>query len=252
MQNKITDKVISIPPYISTCWSQIKALSINQNRALLISLVDGTTVEIPQLSEDEVRLIFHYHSDYLEKKVLPISTPAAATRTDLSQLNQLIGQGDGTIRLAFGSSIDGIEHMMQHNPQHANEPDLPKEILQKISAVVKIIFPVDELSLQPAEFGCNCFYCQIVRALHGQSLHGQSLHEQPVHGQLPLTHNEELEVADEELHFQQWIITQSDEKLFLVINPLDEQEKYNVFLGDPVGCTCGVRGCEHVLAVLKS
>ena len=43
-----------------------------------------------------------------------------------------------------------------------------------------------------------------------------------------------------------------NDKLFTVINKLDQQEKYNVFLGEPVGCTCGKQGCEHMLAVLKS
>ena len=63
---------------------------------------------------------------------------------------------------------------------------------------------------------------------------------------------QEEEVTDRDLSFQQWAIEQTGDKLFCVTNKLDRLEKYNVFLGDPVGCTCGIQGCEHILAVLKS
>jgi hypothetical protein len=36
------------------------------------------------------------------------------------------------------------------------------------------------------------------------------------------------------------------------MNPLDHKEHYNVFLGDPIGCSCGNNNCEHIQAVLKS
>ena len=47
-------------------------------------------------------------------------------------------------------------------------------------------------------------------------------------------------------------ITQTGDKLFTVVNKLDPQENYHVYLGHPVGCTCGKQGCEHILVVLKS
>ena len=40
--------------------------------------------------------------------------------------------------------------------------------------------------------------------------------------------------------------------LIVVTNPLDANEHYNVFLGDPIGCTCGQKNCEHIRAVLNS
>ena len=44
---------------------------------------------------------------------------------------------------------------------------------------------------------------------------------------------------------------QTDEKMFTVTNRLDKNEKFNVYLGKPIGCTCGKEGCEHILAVLR-
>ena len=59
-------------------------------------------------------------------------------------------------------------------------------------------------------------------------------------------------VPDAELSFQEWDIVQTGKDLFHVSSRLDPNEQYNVFLGNPVGCTCGKAGCEHILAVLKS
>ena len=60
------------------------------------------------------------------------------------------------------------------------------------------------------------------------------------------------EVTDEDLKFRTWDIKQPGKKLYLVTNPLDNNENYNVFLGKPVGCTCGQKYCEHIKAVLNS
>ena len=35
-------------------------------------------------------------------------------------------------------------------------------------------------------------------------------------------------------------------------DPLDPNEHYNVFLGTPLGCTCGEKDCEHIRAVLST
>ena len=230
MAIKITDKILSIPPYISSSWSRIAALHM-KGGVLAITLVDGDTVHIPNLNSETIHSIFQHHALYLEKEH---TTPAVQ---DLSKLKSIIEQGEPSIRLAFGSSLEGFGNIMQHNPSQADSPDLPPEILQKIGAIAKIITPVDELLLPKAEPSCNCFHCQVTRALNPAP--AQHLLDEP-------------EVSAEDLHFQQWSITQTGEKLFSVVNRLDEHEKYNVYLGQPVGCTCGKEGCEHILAVLKS
>lgn len=232
MAIKITDKILSIPPYISTCWSRIAALHM-KGGVLAITLVDGDTLHIPNLDTETINLIFQHHAIQLEKE-----QSAAVAGGDLSKLQEMMEQDEPSIRLAFGTSMDGLGGMMQHNPNQSNAPDLPPEILQKIGAIAKIISPSEEMLMPKAEQGCNCFFCQIARALHGDTI-VHAVSDEPV-------------VPDEELQFQQWDIKQTGDKLYSVINRLDEHEKYNVYLGQPVGCTCGKAGCEHILAVLKS
>lgn len=232
MSIKVTDKILSIPPYISTNWSRIAALHM-KGSVLAITLVDGDTLHIPNLNSETIQLIFQNHAIYLEKE--QSSSTAGA---DLTQFKEVMDQEEPSIRLAFGSSIDGMNGMMQHNPSQADAPDLPPEILQKIGAITKILAPTEDLLLPKSEAGCNCFHCQIARALNAASNKTLIV--------------EEPEITDEELNFQQWTITQTGEKMYLVANRLDEHEKYNVYLGQPIGCTCGNEGCEHILAVLKS
>lgn len=230
MTIKITDKMLSIPPYVSTSWSHIAALHM-KGGILALTLMDGDTLHIPNLSSETIQLIFQHHAIYLEKE------QTASMHPDISKIKNLMEQEEPSFRLAFGSSMEGLGSMMQHNPTQADAPNLPPEVLQKISAIAKILAPSDELLIPKSEQGCNCFHCQIARALN------------PV---CTATLPEEMEIDDEELSFQQWAITQTGDKLYSVINRLDEHEKYNVYLGNPVGCTCGKQGCEHILAVLKS
>lgn len=222
MSIKITEKMLSIPPYLSTSWSHITALHI-KGGVLAITLADGDTVNIPNLSRDTLDTIFQHHALHLEKDLPPVE----------SRMKSL---EEPPIRFAFGTTIEGFGNMMQHNPNQADAPDLPPEVVQKITAISKIIAPPEEQMATPkAEPNCNCFYCQIARALKPES------DEQIEH-----------EVLPEDLHFQEWTITQIGDKLFSVVNRLDENEKYQVYLGEPIGCTCGKTGCEHILAVLKS
>lgn len=229
MDIKITDKILSIPPYISTSWSRIAALHM-KGGILAITLVDDDTIHISNLNSETIHSIFQHHAVYLEKEHTNSNVP------DLSGLKGIVDQEEPSIRLAFGTSLDGLGNIMQHNPNQADSPDLPPEIIQKIGAIAKIITPVDELVLPQAELNCNCFYCQIARALNPLSL--TEILEEP-----------ETEVSEQDLQFQKWSITQTGDKLYSVSN---EHEKYNVYLGQPVGCTCGQHGCDHLLAVLKS
>lgn len=230
MTIKVTDKILSIPPHVSTTWAQISALHM-KGGTLAITLMDGDTLHIPNLDSETIQLIFHYHALYLEKGQI-ISKEVS------SPLKEMIGQGEPSVRVAFGSSMNEFGGIMEHNPNQANAPDLPPEILQKIGAIAKIIAPTEDIVLPKAEVGCNCFHCQIARALDAE-----------IH---PTIASEPIEVSEEDLHFQQWTITQIGEQLYSVVNCLDDHEKYNVYLGQPIGCTCGKEGCEHILAVLKS
>ena len=232
MNIKVTDKILSIPPYISTSWSNISALHM-KGSLLVITLFDGDTLHIPDLKSDTIHLIFENHTNYLEKEL-----SFEENDMEISNLSGIIQKSEPSIRLAFGGSIENLGGMMQHNPDQADAPNLPPEILQKIGAIAKIISPSEEMLLPRPEQGCNCFFCQIATALNPEPVDHLSISE-PV-------------VTDEDLHFQQWDIHKTDDKLYSVVNRLDDHEKYNVYLGQPVGCTCGKEGCEHILAVLKS
>ena len=125
---------------------------------------------------------------------------------------------------------------MQHNPAQADSPPMPKELLEKITGIAKVLGLEDPSQLPKPEPHCNCPFCQIARSFHG--------------GEAEVKMEEEVSAID--LQFRTWDIKQTAEKLYTLTNPLDEKEYYNVFLGDPLGCTCGQKNCEHIRAVLNS
>ena len=140
-------------------------------------------------------------------------------------------------RMLFGT-LESLTQALQHNPTYANLAPLPQEIVSKIEMLAKQM-PPEELGnfLHPID-GCNCMYCQISRILKG-SPHAE---------QKPAL---EEEVGEEELRFEEWSVESVGDKLYSVTNKLDPSEQYRVFLGDPIGCTCGKQNCEHIVAVLR-
>lgn len=234
---KINDKVICIPPYISTGWSFIAALR-TQDGSLVVQLIDGENVFIPGLDRQTIESVFMHHAGYLEKEEID-SRISDENENKISGFPELFNK-DSLVKFTFnGAFPDHPAEFMQHNPDRRDAPDLPEEVLLKISAISRIIVPSSDFIVPQPEVGCNCFHCQIGRALRSSKdpSGGEDLKE---------------EVREEDLQFRQWDIVQSDNRLFSVVNRLDDHEKYTVFLGEPVGCTCGKTGCEHLLAVLKS
>jgi len=221
---QINDKILSIPPYISTSWKNIVSLQVETKPSgliLIIELISGSRVEIPNLDRTAIDHIFKAHADYLDlgsKKNLP--------------LPQSLG-------LSFPFPVpgmDGFTSVLQHNMEQANSPDLPPELVEKIRELAKTI-NIDDLSVIPKpEPHCNCPHCQIMRAMIGSEVSASV---------------EEV-VSDEDLKFRTWDIVQQADKIYIVTNPLDLKEHYSVFLGEPLGCTCGQKNCEHIQAVLHS
>lgn len=239
---KFNSKYFSFPPYISTNWANVIALHMNDD-VLIISLVDGNMVEIPGLQEDTIDHIFAVHAEFLEQdSQRDLSNRPSPPNKIISSLSSLFdNSGDNTpFKIGF-SAMDSFGSMLQHNPNQANSPELPKEILQKISAIAKIVGPENPDLLPKAEPHCNCMYCQIARAVT----------QEPVAKNESKT-TEETPVSDAELTFCQWEIHPSGDKMYTVTNRLETSETYTVYLGEPVGCTCGKSGCEHILAVLQS
>lgn len=235
------DKYFYFPPYISTSWDHIAALYV-KGLELQVALTSGQTISIPNLNPEELLAIFKAHSHFLEREIIRKRKSNIESKQDPKNFPFFNEEGkeNASIRFGFGA-MDGYGSALQHNPEQANAPKLPDEVIAKIAQVTKILAP-DELSLLPQpEPNCNCFHCQIARAVR-ENLAPKTSETEPT---------EEI-VNDEDLNFQQWEITQAGDKLFNVVNKLDPQENYRVFLGQPVGCTCGKSGCEHLLIVLKS
>lgn len=234
---KINEKVLNIPPYLSTTWHLISSIHMTGN-LLVVTLKDGNTINIPGLQQEIIDSIFLHHAESLEKGSQDFPIP----RGNPSFLQNLNPSAAGpSFQLALGS-LDGLNQIMQHNPEQADAPELPRELLQKITSITKILASDDSIILPKAEPSCNCFHCQIARAFAPTEdvlLQAESSEEKDA-------------ISDEELQFQQWHIQQTNDQLFIVTNKLDEKEQYQVYLGEPLGCTCGKSGCEHLLAVLKS
>ena len=238
---RINNKILSIPPYLSTSWNHVLALHMKDS-TLVVCLNDGSTVDVPNLKPEIIEMIFSAHASYLERqseRPNP-SQPNYPTKASNSLFSTLANDADIPFRLGFGT-FDALGSALQHNPSQANAPDLPKEILSKISAIAKIVAPEETVNLPKPEPHCNCIHCQIAKAISS----GLGEPQQQLEA-------EEEEVSSEDLSFCQWEITQTGDKLYTVINRLDSKEKYSVYLGHPLGCTCGKQGCEHILAVLKS
>ena len=229
---KITDKIISIPPYISTTWDRITALRM-KNQELVITLRDNSDVTIPHLPSEIIDQLFNTHAAFLESKS---TTQPQKTAPDSTGLEQAIS---GPMKIIFGT-LDSLGQVLQHNPAHKDLAPFPPELLERVKALTQAIPPEDIDAMPEPEEGCNCMHCQIMRVLKNSS-------KKPIE----TTVSTEEEVRDEELRFEEWEVSPIGDKLYLVTNKLDHTEHYNVFLGEPIGCTCGKPHCEHIIAVLR-
>ena len=244
---KVNNKILSIPPYISTAWGSINSL-LMQGQTLFISLKDGTSVEIPGLEPVDIETIFQMHATVLElqnKEVMPTSNAlrffSPGQILNAQNLNQP-EQNPIEIPLRFAvGNMDQMGSVFEHNPAQADMPPIPGEILEKIMSVIKLFSPEEAISCSTTEPHCNCVHCQLGRATESNTILVKEDEK-----------TEEEIVNEKDLTFQQWDIVQSGNQLYTVTNRLDAKEKYSVYLGHPIGCTCGHEGCEHVIAVLKT
>lgn len=238
----LNDKYLSLPPFISTSWDKVLSLRFD-GEALHIDLTNGQSVNIPSpaLPPEIIEMIFKAHAAHLSK---------SESQENLMGVEGLKFQvasdkvGD-SIKLGI-NPFEGMNGTLQHNLEMANAPDLPKELVNRITTITKIVAGEEIKNFPKGEPHCNCFYCQIARSLHNQNV------DEEIVDEISTKVIPEEIVSDQELEFQQWQIQPSGNQLFTVTNKLDTNEQYNVYLGDPVGCTCGKQGCEHVIAVLKS
>lgn len=252
---KITPKILHIPPYLSTTWLQVRAVYLREND-LIVSLLDGVTITIPGLSPEIRNVVFEAYAAFQESQQTRIQLPAGQEKPPLLQIFQVPQDAAGPFTEGNPQfsieSMESIASALQHNLSQANMPNLPEEVLNKIAAVAKIISAEDIENMPKPEPHCNCPHCQIARAIHGMRPETTLIHPEN-NAQIPASEMaSEEEITEQDLSFQQWEIAQTGERLFSVTNRLDSKERYSVYLGHPVGCTCGKPGCEHILAVLKS
>lgn len=239
MQYIINAKILSLPPYISTSWEHVCSLHVEALESiqfLVITLHNGTLLKVPNLDNDILTKIFQTHTQYLELATKKESIAEPTSQTNPFNFENVMGVG---FPMKIGGTLEGVASAMQHNPSQANSPSLPKEVLEKISAISKIVGTDQDLQgAIKAVPHCNCNFCQIARAMSGDLF--------------TLDSQDEDDVSDDDLKFKTWDIAQSGEKCYTVTNPLDKKEKYSVYLGEPLGCTCGHNNCEHIKAVLNT
>lgn len=256
---KINQKMLNIPPHISTSWKNVAALYVDnqQDKPILsVALLNGTCVQVPNLTPCVLEAVFSMHSQYLEqeqslsskgkmtlsKGVLGIipgmelinNSELAEDPASLQNLTTFLK----TLSTSFKGILPGIDLLLQHNSQLAEAPLLSKDILEHIFSFLKSLDDgsmLNGLLAKPEHPHCNCPYCQISRFAQNKT-----------------EESEEEEVSDKDLKFKTWDIEQTGDKLFAVTNPFDANEKYSVYIGEPIGCTCGEMRCKHIHAVLSA
>ncbi len=220
----INHKILSIPPYISTSWSNVTSIHVEgrgTDLILVVYLIHGGRIEIPGLERPILEAIFTFHAKNMEGvKTSP---------------------GISNISLGFSGlpGMENFEGLLQHNPEQAHADPLPEEVLAKIRLFSKSLGIDSSLQLPKPEPHCNCPFCQVSKAMKEDE-------------SILLSEKEEEEISDADLSFRTWDIKQIGENLYTATNPLDTNEYYQVYLGNPVGCTCGTPHCEHIRTVLMS
>jgi len=215
---KINKNILHVPPYISTTWDNIISIFLQKN-VLIVILKNNTKIEISNLDDQIIELIFDTHAKILENN-------NTNSKTSIS------------FGLPTNIGLDSLSSVMQHDPKQKDAPSLPYDVIKKIASIAKLFTEESNIDLPEPEANCNCMHCQIAKALQiGMGINPENLDEA---------------VSNEDLKFRIWDIKEENNNLFTVINPLDHNEHYSVFLGKPIGCTCGQKNCEHIKAVLKS
>lgn len=238
---KITDILISIPPYISTTWDHVTSLH-TENSNLIIGLHNQSSITIPDLSESVIQQIFQAHTNYLE------SHQPTMPQNSITSIEQMF-----TLPIKLNIKKNDLERqdlfntVLQHDPKNKDLPPIPEELVHKLGMLSGMMSEQDLMAMPPSEPDCNCMYCQVIRTLMKKI---GTIEHKSAYQQEELIESEPI--SDTDLHFQEWEIKHIKEKLYTVSNKLDPHEQYTVFLGDPIGCTCGKTNCEHIIAVLRS
>lgn len=238
MKAKINDKILCIPPYVSTQWTLVSSLHSDEDPnkiSLIINFVDGKIIKIENIDPALRDLAFAAHLQYLEKS--SSEKPGILQAIFGEQVMNGIPFRIDIANKGIGEGFENMEMAFQHNASQAQIPNLPEEVLEKITTIARAFMNGDIQAFPKPEPHCNCVHCQVARGIH----------------KIGSTIAESEPVKDEELTFRpSWDILHVGENLYSVTDPINSKVKFNVFLGDPLGCTCGDPKCEHIKAVLSS
>lgn len=240
---KITDKLLSIPPYLSTSWFNISALFMENHPelsipTLAVSLRDGQKVNLPELAPELLEIIFENHARHLnrERSKTGISLLQLPAKVSLSSW---MPDWISSLPLKFLGEPEDLSLFMKHNPEINGVIPIPDEILSRVVAISRAILrPSDRESLPVPEGDCRCPHCQIARAIQFGFEQNEDLIDEPI--------------SDEDLQLGLWIIKPMPRKTFEVTNSLDSDQTFTVSLGKKVKCNCGQSHCEHIKVVLRS
>jgi len=214
---------------------------IDGSPVLIIVLHNGTVIDIPNLDSELIEQVFTAHTNYVEQDSNELHVESLKQYEPPKGVNENSFSFGIPFQMSGAEGMDNVSSFLQHNPEQGNAPQMPSEVIQKITTITKALgMDMEQMSIPKAEPHCNCPYCQIARAI--QNGNEKTVDEKEI---------EEV-VTEDDLRFRDWDIKQEGDKLYIVTNPLNAQEHYQVFLGNPVGCTCGEKNCEHVRTVLNS
>lgn len=260
LKMKITDKMLSIPPFISTTWDKVEHIQMETEDSLLVSLISGHEARIPDLEEKVVNAIFAAYERWVDRQNHPRIVNEMMKPPSMRGSFRMGTPEEGALmesalpfQLPNGTPLE-------HNPAQSGLPDMPKEIIEKIARVATIVAPTDLEAIPKAEPHCNCMFCQISRAIKNGSDERGVDANQEVSTKMSIAVTDfsgHIQPKDEGLGFSGlantngWAVRPSEEdsKLYLVTK---QDESYKVFLGETIGCTCGNTHCEHIEAVLRS
>jgi len=229
-------QILSIPPYISTSWDNVDSIYLERTSGnLIIALKNGSKIAIPNLTGLAIEDIFQAHADFMEGQ------PSFANKGPIQTGNVL------SFGFPAGGTLDNLGNftgMLQHDIKQKDAPNLPRELLDKLSTIAASL-GIEREAFLDNEPCCNCPYCQIATAMQSKNNPNNT---PDVDNSLNSTEN----IEESDLHFRDWNITKVGGNLYNVSKPFDKATVYQVHLGKPIGCTCGKNNCEHVIAVLNS
>ncbi len=232
---KISKRVLSIPPHLITPWENISSVQL-EGECIVVALLDGQRIALPGLDNQAIAQIFAAYEKHLENESDLLEPSTSVQQGASFPFPGLPQTGSSAFRLGIGG-LEEMSSFMQHDSNQMSAPDMPKEILEKIAGVARVVAPDDVESIPKAEPHCNCPHCQISRAIRQEERQEEK--------------TEEI-VTDAELTFRDWDVKEVSKQLYKVTNPINDSEEYTVCLGDQVGCTCGDSNCEHLRQVLMS